>query len=163
MYTNILGKDFTVSVDTLEADEAKSRSATKDDIAKQLLKMGNTLYEVKNLDIELDDGLFVANKLLNDLRRGAVDALEAKILGKRIYKEPENEEKAININTLEEKDFIHVVCEEKRQLDTMLRLLEKSNNTNIKEISLSIAEMTDAEKSIVEAGSLINYNKSKIK
>ena len=135
LYTNILGKDFTVSVDTLEADEAKSRSATKDDIAKQLLKMGNTLYEVKNLDIELDDGLFVANKLLNDLRRGAVDALEAKILGKRIYKEPENEEKAININTLEEKDFIHVVCEEKRQLDTMLRLLEKSNNTNIKEIS----------------------------
>ncbi len=34
---------------------------------------------------------------------------------------------------------------------------------NIKEISLTIAEMTDAEKSIVEAGSLINYNKSKIK
>ena len=34
---------------------------------------------------------------------------------------------------------------------------------NIKEISLSIAEMTDAEKSIVEVGSLINYNKSKIK
>ena len=34
---------------------------------------------------------------------------------------------------------------------------------NIKEISLSIAEMTDAEKSIVEAGSLINYNKSKMK
>ena len=34
---------------------------------------------------------------------------------------------------------------------------------NIKEISLSIAEMTDVEKSIVEAGSLINYNKSKIK
>ena len=34
---------------------------------------------------------------------------------------------------------------------------------NIKELSLSIAEMTDAEKSIVEAGSLINYNKSKIK
>ena len=34
---------------------------------------------------------------------------------------------------------------------------------NIKEISLNIAEMTDAEKSIVEAGSLINYNKSKIK
>ncbi|RKW46213.1 MAG: hydratase, partial [Lachnospiraceae bacterium] len=30
---------------------------------------------------------------------------------------------------------------------------------NIKEISLTIAEMTDAEKSIVEAGSLINYNK----
>ena len=25
LYTNILGKDFTVSVDTLEADEAKSR------------------------------------------------------------------------------------------------------------------------------------------
>ena len=34
---------------------------------------------------------------------------------------------------------------------------------DIKEISLKIAEMTDAEKSIVEAGSLINYNKSKIK
>ena len=35
--------------------------------------------------------------------------------------------------------------------------------TDIKEISLHLAEMTDAEKSIVEAGSLINYNKSKIK
>ncbi len=32
---------------------------------------------------------------------------------------------------------------------------------DIKEISLNIAEMTDAEKSIVEAGSLINYNKGK--
>ena len=34
---------------------------------------------------------------------------------------------------------------------------------DIKEIKLSIAEMTDDEKSIVEAGSLINYNRSRVR
>lgn len=34
---------------------------------------------------------------------------------------------------------------------------------NIRKITLSIAEMTDDEKSIVEAGSLINYNKGRVK
>lgn len=34
---------------------------------------------------------------------------------------------------------------------------------NIRKITLSIAEMTDDEKSIVEAGSLINYNKGRVR
>ncbi len=133
--TRISGEVFEVTAETVVPDVAKSRSAAKEDISKQLLKMGNTLYDVKNIDIDIDEGLFVANKLLNDLRRDAVSALEDKILARRVYKEPEKEEDSSDIKTSEESDFIHVVCEEKRQLDTMLKLLAENDFHNIKEIS----------------------------
>ena len=60
-------------------------------------------------------------------------------------------------------DYIFVPNIKKHLRGDMSKIPVYIIGENIKEISLSIAEMTDAEKSIVEAGSLINYNKSKIK
>ena len=60
-------------------------------------------------------------------------------------------------------DYIFVPDIKKHLRGDMSKIPAYIIGENIKEISLSIAEMTDAEKSIVEAGSLINYNKSKIK
>ena len=60
-------------------------------------------------------------------------------------------------------DYIFVPNIKKHLRGDMSKIPAYIIGENIKEISLSIAEMTDAEKSIVEAGSLINYNKSKIK
>ena len=64
---------------------------------------------------------------------------------------------------LEVGDYIFVPNIKKHLRGDMSKIPAYIIGENIKEISLSIAEMTDAEKSIVEAGSLINYNKSKIK
>ena len=60
-------------------------------------------------------------------------------------------------------DYIFVPNIKKHLRGDMSKIPAYIIGENIKEISLSIAEMTDAEKSIVEAGSLIKYNKSKIK
>ena len=60
-------------------------------------------------------------------------------------------------------DYIFVPNIKKHLRGDMSKIPAYIIGENIKEISLSIAEMTAAEKSIVEAGSLINYNKSKIK
>lgn len=60
-------------------------------------------------------------------------------------------------------DYIFVPNIKKHLRGDMSKIPAYIIGENIKEIILSIAEMTDAEKSIVEAGSLINYNKSKIK
>lgn len=60
-------------------------------------------------------------------------------------------------------DYIFIPNIKKHLRGDMSKIPAYIIGENIKEISLSIAEMTDAEKSIVEAGSLINYNKSKIK
>lgn len=60
-------------------------------------------------------------------------------------------------------DYIFVPNIKKHLRGDMSKIPAYIIGENIKQISLSIAEMTDAEKSIVEAGSLINYNKSKIK
>jgi len=60
-------------------------------------------------------------------------------------------------------DYIFVPNINSHLMGDMSKIPAYIIGNDIKEISLNIAEMTDAEKSIVEAGSLINYNKSKIK
>lgn len=54
-------------------EEAKSTFITKERLKAQLLKTGNTPYEFSNIDIDLDDGLFLPLSVLNDLRRRTLD------------------------------------------------------------------------------------------
>ena len=53
--------------------EAPQRAINKaislEDVDKQLKKTGNTLFNFKNLDILLDDNLFIPVKVLNEIRR----------------------------------------------------------------------------------------------
>ena len=51
-------------------------------------KLGNTPYEWENLEIQMDDSVFVPMKLLNQLRRQALAALEEEILQKYRRQEP---------------------------------------------------------------------------
>ena len=48
---------------------------TKDNIIKQLSKLGDTVFEVNKIDINLDDNLFISLRELNELRRKLVDKL----------------------------------------------------------------------------------------
>ena len=51
-------------------------------------KLGNTPYEWENLEIQMDDSVSVPMKLLNQLRRQALAALEEEILQKYRRQEP---------------------------------------------------------------------------
>lgn len=58
---------------------SKGRPADEAVIRKQLDRLGNTLFYWKNLEIELDEGLFVPAAQMNELRRRAIAELEENI------------------------------------------------------------------------------------
>lgn len=59
-------------------EKAQKLPTSKDEILKQLKKLGNTDFVLNNCDISLDDG-FVASSLVNNLRREASDKLNKRI------------------------------------------------------------------------------------
>lgn len=65
--------DISVSGNKLE--KAINSPTTKDNIIKQLSKLGDTVFEINNIDISLDDNLFISLRELNELRRELVDKL----------------------------------------------------------------------------------------
>ena len=64
------------------AEKAQNRSTTKEDVEKQLKKVGGTGFYVKSLSGNVKDGLFIPLSKLNEVRRLAIDGLKEKILAK---------------------------------------------------------------------------------
>ena len=62
------------------ADEAMNRSLTVESVAKQLVKSGGTGFNVTDTFIDLDDGLFLPNGSLNEIRRSGLEAFKESIL-----------------------------------------------------------------------------------
>lgn len=56
-------------------EKAKTNPITTDLIIKQLSKLGNTIYEMDDLQLNIDDNIFISIKELNELRRQAIDKL----------------------------------------------------------------------------------------
>ena len=93
-------KPITLNVETLEKNsgffsninvtlfsditpqEATNSPITKDKIITQLSKTGNTEFEFKKINIDLENNLFVPNISLNELRRHALSKIEDVVLNK---------------------------------------------------------------------------------
>lgn len=58
------------------AELAQKRETTPEDIQTALSKTGGTVFTAEHMEIELDSGLRIAAKVLNDLRRQALAQLE---------------------------------------------------------------------------------------
>ncbi len=71
-----------ISVDLVgDVVEAASKiPASKADVCKQLEKLGNTHFTLKEMEVYLGDGCFLPNGMLNALRRAVVSALEEAII-----------------------------------------------------------------------------------
>lgn len=55
---------------------AKTKPVSRSSIAKQLIKLGGTIFEAKELDFELDKNIFIPVSELNLIRRQAIEELE---------------------------------------------------------------------------------------
>ncbi|HEX3022584.1 MAG TPA: U32 family peptidase, partial [Lachnospiraceae bacterium] len=64
---------YTIHVTGDSPELAQNQSATSEQVMKQLRKTNATHFTFKALTIELDDGLFIPNGKLNDLRREAIE------------------------------------------------------------------------------------------
>ncbi len=66
----------TVTVNGDIPQTAKNKAAEKQSVIDNLIKLGNTPYYCKDINVSLDDGLFVAASQLNALRRDAIEQLD---------------------------------------------------------------------------------------
>ena len=71
-----------------EVQYAQNQPLTRERVGIQMEKLGNTPYEWESLEIQMDDSVFVPMKLLNQLRRQALAAMEEEILQKYRRQEP---------------------------------------------------------------------------
>lgn len=73
-------KDSFVSVTGPAFERSKKIKASKDDVIKQLSKLGDTFFFLNEAEIDIDDDLFIPVKSLNEMRREGISNLQNTIL-----------------------------------------------------------------------------------
>ena len=73
---------YILLLSEIESYEIRTKNApiTTEKITEQFSKTQNTCFEFSNIEISLDDNLFIPTSILNDIRREAISRIEAKIL-----------------------------------------------------------------------------------
>lgn len=104
-------QDVTVCVTGECPMPAKNRAASKEDIFKQLNKTGNTPFVFDALEIFLDKDVFIPNKMLNELRRNALEQLQEKMCALYSAHRDLHVSKAVLLKETQRGD-IHAVLEE---------------------------------------------------
>ena len=139
--TNPIFDNISVSLssDTLPV-EAKSQPLDKDRVISQLNKTKDTIFTFKDIDVILDDNLFLPSiKVLNELRRNALDEILL-IANSRILR---NAPTSLNLNeTINNKniDGNNVSCNDandivtnpnsKKEISVLLNILDENKNYN---------------------------------
>ena len=141
--TNPLFDNISVSLssDTLPV-EAKSQPLDKDRVISQLNKTKDTIFTFKDIDVILDDNLFLPSiKVLNELRRNALDEILL-IANSRILR---NSSTSLNLNeTISDKDNnpegTNISCSisndivtnlnSKKEISVLLNILDENKNYN---------------------------------
>ena len=139
--TNPLFDNISVSLssDTLPV-EAKSQPLDKDRVISQLNKTKDTIFTFKDIDVILDDNLFLPSiKVLNELRRNALDEILL-IANSRILR---NSPTSLNLNeTINNKNINgnNVSCNDangivtssnsKKEISVLLNILDENKNYN---------------------------------
>lgn len=103
-------------------DQAKSSPLTKERIKEVLSKLGNTPFNMTNIECEIDDNIFIPVGVLNEIRRSLVDKL--------IHKRCEvKRHTTINLDThkkeeheISRKVFISALARSEEQINTLLEL-----------------------------------------
>lgn len=109
-----------VEVEGNSVEEARNYPIKKEDIEKQLLRLGNTPFICNNIKIDISNNIFIPIKELNELRRKAVSEL----IKKRSYSKKEIVKKNITFKNLNVGNTNYLVCSirNEEQLKTCLEL-----------------------------------------
>lgn len=111
-------KSVTVTGDVAVA--AQKQPITEETLRSKLNKTGNTPFIFENLDIQLEDGLFLTMGAVNELRRQALDALQEQCVNSYRRSMPE-------------------VCHEKQVPKTYQNMALPADTTESDEVSRVIA------------------------
>ena len=75
-----------VCVNGMSVMEAKTNPLAEEAVRRRITKTGDTPFCIRNLDVKLDEGVFLPNSALNQIRRDAFGKLEHQLL-KQYYRE----------------------------------------------------------------------------
>lgn len=138
----------------------------KNSVIKQIKKFGNTIYEIKSMDIEMDDDIFIPIKILNSLRREAILALtNSRLKSSRIVKS----EYSINVPNFEYKKNKVLLTSSLEQYNNTLTKYDEiilsdlnvtNNNTNLRyKLPRVMEHLVDTYENILvgELGSIFKY------
>ena len=78
-----------VCIKGVDVQRAEKVPMSRDRLEKQMKKTGNTPFVFEQLDIQMDEDIFLPVQALNELRRQALGMLEAKLLESGKREEPE--------------------------------------------------------------------------
>ena len=114
----------TIEVTGNIISKAKTSPISIDNIKNQLNKLGSTVYKFTNLNIDMDDNIFISIQELNNIRRLAVEKLN----NKRLYKIPYVKNKyTIKILDYEKLNNFNILIHNKNQYN----LIKDKNINNI--------------------------------
>lgn len=84
------GKNVKVSVSgDIEAQKSYNSPVSKEDIRKELIKLGNTPYECIDVSIHISDNIFLPMSTIKALRRDAIAKLDSSINKSKTYNIPD--------------------------------------------------------------------------
>lgn len=82
-------KNEVIVTSSYIVEEAKNTATSKERIEEQLKKLGDTVYKVENVTLNIDENIFMSVKELNELRRKATNELNEKRCYMYPYKKEE--------------------------------------------------------------------------
>ncbi len=125
--------DIEITVSGMAVQKAMKQPLAKEKVREQLLKCGNSCFDIISLILDIDDDIFMPVSALNQLRRDAIAALEKSIISHYGLNYPQR--KAVEYNaTLNNCQFseahaksitknaqLHVVVGNRQQLQSAMK------------------------------------------
>lgn len=139
------GLSFSIT-SSIIPEEALNRPISKEKIVEQLSKTGSTEFEFENINVILDDGLFIPKiSMLNDLRRAALEGIENLVL-------KENAHNLENTKVDVTKDIITASSDSKNNISLLLNIVDKnidySNLQNIDKLYIPLKYFINCKEKI---------------
>lgn len=118
---------------------AKKSGLDRERVIENISKTGDSIFRVKNIDLDLDDNAFLPISAINELRREATKILEDKILNGSIDRfEIEN--------NLENKNFERQNKDKKSKIKVFFNKFKDLEKSSLKDIDEIIIRAKDLEK-----------------
>lgn len=83
-------EDVVINYSGITPSPAMNRAVTKDEVIKQLSKLGNTPFILDKIDVTLDEGLFLSVGMLKDIKRDITLMLQEKVYNEFMFGREEN-------------------------------------------------------------------------
>lgn len=114
-------------------EKALNRPISKEKIEEQLNKTGNTEFEFNNINVILDDGLFIPKiSILNELRRDVLIGLENEVIKKHSHSLKVNDDNVFSLADISftdsNSDNKDIIKTNNKKISLLLNTLNLENN-----------------------------------